>query len=91
MLCDVQHRLSAAEVLEHPWMKETMNLEDRPLPIKFGSLKNFRNAEKLKKAALTYIASQCTHHEIAELAKIFQSLDKTGDGVLSLEELKAGE
>ena len=72
-------------------MKEPGMTDDHPLPVKFGSLKNFRNAEKLKKATLTFIATQCTDDEIGEMSMIFQSLDKNGDGMLTLEELKAGD
>lgn len=90
ILCPADKRLKAAEILEHPWMKEPGKTDDQPLPVKFGSLKYFRNAEKLKKAALTFIATQCNEEEIGEMSKIFQSLDTNGDGVLTLDELKAG-
>mmetsp|Transcript_5721 Transcript_5721/g.6132 ORF Transcript_5721/g.6132 Transcript_5721/m.6132 type:complete len:468 (-) Transcript_5721:151-1554(-) len=89
MLCPVAERLKAGEVLEHPWFKENLK-EEAPLPVNFGSLKNFRNSEKLKKATLTYIATQCSDAEIGELGKVFHSLDKNGDGVLTIEELKGG-
>jgi len=62
----------------------------KPLPLNFGSLKSFRNSEKLKKAALTYIASQMSEIEISGLSKLFEALDKNGDGVLTFEEIKGG-
>jgi len=89
MLCPVAERLKAGEVLEHPWFKENLK-EEATLPVNFSSLKNFRNSEKLKKATLTYIATQCSDAEIGELGKVFHSLDKNGDGVLTIEELKGG-
>lgn len=90
MICPVDERLTAREVLEDPWMKEVGSADEQPLPVNFGSLKNFRNSEKLKKATLTFIATQCSENEIRELSKIFQSLDKDGDGVLTMDELKNG-
>ena len=72
-------------------MIEKKVAEEKPLLLNFGSLKNFRNSEKLKKAALTLIASQLSESEIMELAKLFEKLDKNGDGVLSFEEIKEGK
>ena len=90
MLCPAAVRLSAVEVLEHPWLKEEQVSNEEPLALDFKSLKNFQNAERLKKAALTYIAAQCNYDEIEEMTKAFQELDKTGKGSLTLKELKAG-
>lgn len=90
MLSPVDKRLKAGEVLEHPWFKEHLKGDEQPLPVNFGQLKNFRNSEKLKRAALTFIATQCSDSEIGELGKVFQSLDSNGDGVLTIEELKQG-
>jgi len=39
---------------------------------------------------LTYIASQCNDQEISELGKLFKSLDKDGNGILTVDEIKAG-
>ena len=68
--------------------KETVG--EKQLLVNFTSLKNFRNSEKLKKVALTFIASQLSESEIAGLAVLFEKLDKNGDGVLTFEEIKAG-
>ena len=86
-----EKRLKAGAILAHPWMIEKQATEEKPLLLNFGSLKNFRNSEKLKKAALTFIASQLSESEIMELAKLFERLDKNGDGVLTFDEIKAGK
>jgi len=44
----------------------------------------------LKKVALTFIASQLSENEISDLGKLFRQLDDNGDGVLTIEEIKAG-
>lgn len=46
--------------------------------------------EKLKKLALTMIASQCSSKEIQHLKEVFQALDANGDGFLSIGELESG-
>jgi calcium-dependent protein kinase len=91
MLTKPDKRLKAGDVLKHPWMTEVLKEDDKnKLELNFGALKNFRNSEKLKKAALTFIASQLSENEISGLAKLFEKLDKDGNGVLTFEEIKAG-
>jgi calcium-dependent protein kinase len=53
-----------------------------------GSLKNFCSYSKLKKLAVTLIATQLQEKDILELGNLFKQIDKNGDGMLSLEELK---
>lgn len=90
MLVKPSQRLTASQVLNHPWMKEDKNLNKTNLKLNWGSLKSFNNYDKLKKVALTYIASQLSENEISELGKLFKKIDKNGDGVLTIDEMKAG-
>jgi len=90
MLTKPEKRVKAGDILLHPWMLEKEVPNEKSLQLNFGSLKNFRNSEKLKKAALTYIASQLSESEISGLSKLFENLDKNGDGVLTFEEIKSG-
>lgn len=53
-------------------------------------LKKFQHHQKLKQAALTAIAVQANPNDIRQLKEIFKSLDKNGDGSLTLEELRLG-
>lgn len=48
---------------------------------------NYYGMEKLKKAALTYIATNLTQSEVGTLGDIFKDIDRDGDGTLSLMEL----
>lgn len=91
MLVKPSQRLTASQVLNHPWMKEDKNLNKTNLKLNWGSLKSFNNYDKLKKVALTYIASQLSENEISELGKLFKKIDKNGDGVLTIDEMKAGD
>jgi len=54
-------------------------------------MKNFTHHQKLKKVALTFIASQLSESEIIELGSLFKSLDKNNDGTLSIDEIKKGK
>jgi len=53
-------------------------------------LKDFQKAKKLKKAALTYLASRTTDDDVSEAMKMFLTLDKNRDGYITLKELKEG-
>ena len=53
-------------------------------------MKQFQKGEKLKQVALMAVAVQADPNEIQELKKIFQELDRNGDGSISLEELQSG-
>jgi len=90
MITKPEKRIKAGEILSHPWMLERDQGNEKPLLLNYSSLKAFRNADKLKKAALTYIASQMSESEISNLSKLFEALDKNGDGVLTFEEINAG-
>jgi len=43
-------------MLEHKWIKEDIK-EKQPLNVNYDKMKNFTNNNKLKKVALTFIAS----------------------------------
>lgn len=92
MLLPQAKRFSAQEVLDHPWIQKMADKKeagDLP-PIILKNLKVFRGAQKVKKAVLTYIATQLSEKEIEPLKKLFFLLDKNGDGRLSLEEIHTG-
>lgn len=92
---DQTKRISAGEALKNPWLMK-MTLKSKGVIISkampaFENLKKFRADTKLKQAAMTYIVSQLIDEkEKKELQKIFQSLDKNGDGKLSRQELIEG-
>jgi len=90
MLCKPASRLTAAEVLKQEWVLQEASANEEPLSLDYQSLKNFTNAQRLKKVALSVIASQLSEEEINELAAQFTKLDVNGDGVLTFEEMEAG-
>ena len=90
MLVKPSVRLTSSQILKHPWMNEDKNLMNSNLKLNWNTLKSFNNYDKLKKVALTYIASQLSEREITELGKLFKKIDKNGDGVLTIDEMKAG-
>ncbi|KAF2297898.1 hypothetical protein GH714_004882 [Hevea brasiliensis] len=87
---DPKARLSAIEVLNHPWMEEHGDASDRPLDIAVLSrMKQFRAMNKLKKVALKVIAENLSEEEIMGLKEMFKSMDTDNSGTITCEELKA--
>ena len=82
-------RLSAKEVLAHPWFKNVEQLNVN-FEINIKVFMNYINSIKLKQMILTYVASRLNPKEEAKLKEIFISYDKNKDGNISLEELKLG-
>ena len=90
MITRPEKRLTAPQVLEHPWMQKKMDKKSAH-SINITQLRNFMGYCKLKKAVLSFMASQLSESEIIELGKIFVSLDSNGDGTLTLDELAEGK
>ena len=93
LLCPSETRLTPEKALKHPWILEnTKNSLIIPkMPSKLmENLKSFKNAKNLKKAVLTFIATQLSSKEVEPLRTIFNSLDKNRDGKLSCKEIKEG-
>lgn len=92
MLVPSAKRLSSQEVVDHLWFKKMADPKNIPTvpPFLTKNLMNFKSAQKLKKAVLTYIATQVSEKDIGALKKLFQALDKNGDGRLSNEEILDG-
>ena len=92
-LVDEKKRLTALQVLQHPWLKKYNKESDeicKDIHIDFLSFKNYINANKIKKMILTYIASRLNQKDVNRLNNIFLCFDKNKDGYISLNELKIG-
>lgn len=92
MLCyDPKERISASEVLNHPWMREDGDASDKPIDIAvLTRMKQFRAMNKLKRVALKVIAENLSEEEIIGLKEMFKSIDTDNSGTITYEELKDG-
>ncbi|KAK4353530.1 hypothetical protein RND71_025724 [Anisodus tanguticus] len=85
-----KRRLTAHEVLCHPWMDDSMT-PDKPLDSAVLSrLKQFSAMNKLKKMALRVIAERLSEEEIGGLKELFKMLDTDNSGTITFDELKEG-
>uniref|UniRef100_A0A5B6YKX9 non-specific serine/threonine protein kinase n=1 Tax=Davidia involucrata TaxID=16924 RepID=A0A5B6YKX9_DAVIN len=84
-------RISAHEVLCHPWIVDDRVAPDKPLDSAVLSrLKQFSAMNKLKKMALRVIAERLSEEEIGGLKQLFKMIDTDNSGTITFEELKAG-
>ncbi|CAA3021674.1 calcium-dependent kinase 2-like [Olea europaea subsp. europaea] len=88
---DPKERITAAEVLDHPWMREGGDASDKPIDSAVLSrMKQFRAMNKLKKLALKVIAENLSTEEIQGLKAMFTNMDTDNSGTITYEELKTG-
>ncbi|XP_008792394.2 calcium-dependent protein kinase 1 [Phoenix dactylifera] len=88
---DPNERLTAGQILNHPWIREDGEASDKPLDITvLTRMKQFRAMNKLKKVALKVIAENLSEEEIMGLKEMFRSMDTDNSGTITFEELKAG-
>ncbi|CAN1799785.1 Calcium-dependent protein kinase 9 [Linum perenne] len=88
---DPKRRITSAQVLEHPWLKEGGEASDKPIDSAVLSrMKQFRAMNKLKKLALKVIAENLSKDEIQGLKAMFANIDTDNSGTITYEELKSG-
>ncbi|KAK8542147.1 hypothetical protein V6N13_137281 [Hibiscus sabdariffa] len=88
---DAKKRITAHEVLSHPWAQVDGVAPDKPLDsVVLSRLKQFSAMDKLKKMALRVIAQRLSEEEIAGLKEMFKMIDADGSGQITYDELKDG-
>ncbi|KAI3717898.1 hypothetical protein L1987_69809 [Smallanthus sonchifolius] len=88
---DPKKRITSAQVLEHPWIREGGEASDKPIDSAVLSrMKQFRAMNKLKKLALKVIAENLSKEEIQGLKSMFMNMDTDKSGTITYEELKTG-
>jgi len=85
---DTARRITAAEALEHSWLKGT-TATDTPIAASvLASLKTFNGNNKFKAAVLNVMTDFLGPTEIAQLRATFRALDENLDGRITAAELK---
>ncbi|XP_019154468.1 PREDICTED: calcium-dependent protein kinase 10-like isoform X1 [Ipomoea nil] len=88
---DPKKRLTAQQVLDHPWIQNAKKAPNAPLgDVVRTRLKQFSLMNKFKKKALRVIAEHLTIDEVEVIREMFTMVDMDGDGKVTYEELKAG-
>jgi calcium-dependent protein kinase len=87
-----QERLPIDQCVQHAYLKtppsEQASKED--VAGVLGNLKNFSNQSTFSRMCITAVARQLDHKDLGQVHSVFRSLDKDGNGVLSMEEITSG-
>ncbi|XP_042491543.1 calcium-dependent protein kinase 13 [Macadamia integrifolia] len=88
---DPKVRLTAKQVLEHPWLQNAKKAPNVPLgDVVKSRLKQFSMMNRFKRKALRVIADHLSIEEVEDIKEMFEKMDVDNDGIVSIEELKAG-
>ncbi|MQM14594.1 hypothetical protein Taro_047528, partial [Colocasia esculenta] len=88
---DPTKRLTAQEVLDHPWIQNAKKAPNVNLGETVRArLKQFSVMNKFKKRALRVVAEQLSVEEVAGIKEMFEMMDINKNGKITLEELKFG-
>ncbi|PWA98446.1 EF-hand domain pair [Artemisia annua] len=88
---DPKRRLTAQQVLEHPWLFDAKAAPNVSLgEVVRSRLKQFQVMNKLKKRALRVIAEHLSVEEVAGLKETFEMMDTGNKGKINIEELRNG-
>ncbi|KAL1566619.1 Calcium-dependent protein kinase 18 [Salvia divinorum] len=86
---DPHARLTAAQALSHPWVREGGEASDMPLDISvLANMRRFVTYSRLKQFALRALAGTIDKEELADLQDQFDAIDVDKNGSISLEEMR---
>ena len=95
---DPNQRVTADEAIQDPWITKMSTMDSKKINTDAivhintnGSLKNFNAKLKLQHACIAFIVHQMSCNEqTKDLRKIFSQMDVSGEGKLSIDELREG-
>lgn len=95
---DPADRINAEQALSDPWFSENIKsdttkefLSKTNLKQHLNNLAKFSKREKLQQACISFLVHHIgANEQVAELRKIFNSLDTSGDGRLTYKEIQEG-
>ncbi|KAJ4966431.1 hypothetical protein NE237_018280 [Protea cynaroides] len=86
---DPRARLTAAQALSHPWVREGGDASEIPVDISvLSNMRQFVKYSRLKQFALRALASTLNEEELADLRDQFDAIDVDKNGAISLEEMR---
>ncbi|KAJ0964180.1 hypothetical protein J5N97_029302 [Dioscorea zingiberensis] len=86
---DPRVRLTAAQALSHPWVREGGDASEIPIDISvLSNMRQFVKYSRFKQFALRALASTLDKEELAVLRDQFDAIDVDKNGSISLEEMR---
>ena len=96
MLCPEDKRLSAKQVLEHPFLTSafkrhaSIDSNDNNLSFKLKNMKEYKESSLMQRIVYTALSQRLSYAEIDNLQNIFIEMDKDCDGEISKKEFSEG-
>lgn len=91
LMRDPKKRLTAAQLLKHPWMKENGAASTEEMTPEFlKRLTTFGKMNFMKKEALKVIARSLPNQELQGIKEMFKAIDEDGSGTITVDELREG-
>ncbi|KAL6513935.1 hypothetical protein OROHE_019391 [Orobanche hederae] len=88
---DPEKRITIAEALEHPWLKQDGEASEKSIDSAILiRMKQFMAMNKLKRLAFKVIAENLSAAERQGLKQMFNNMDTDGSGAITYEELRTG-
>lgn len=82
-------RCECIEALSHPWLQGDLQLPDEDIMTEVvASMQHFQTLNMMQKAAITALAWRASDEDTVHLRTIFESIDRDGNGFVTVEELK---
>nr|CAD1840665.1 unnamed protein product [Ananas comosus var. bracteatus] len=82
-------RLTAAQALSHPWVREGGDASEIPVDISvLSNMREFVMYSRMKQFALRALASTLDEEELSDLKDQFDAIDVDKNGSISLEEMR---
>ncbi|GER54484.1 calcium-dependent protein kinase [Striga asiatica] len=89
LMKDPRARLTAAQALSHPWVREGGDASEIPLDISvLSNMRQFVKYSRFKQFALRALASTLDEEELSNLRDQFDAIDVDKNGAISLEEMR---
>ncbi|KAL5721038.1 non-specific serine/threonine protein kinase [Ranunculus cassubicifolius] len=86
---DPKIRLTAKQVLEHPWIQNAKKAPNVSLgDVVKSRLKQFSVMNRFKRKALRVIADHLSIGEVEDIKEMFDKIDTDNDGVVSIDDFK---
>lgn len=90
---DPAKRMNCSDACAHEWLKsapESFSACPETSATVMNSLKAFAGQSTFTRLCITAVARQLDHKHLKDIHQVFQELDKDGNGVLSIAEVKEG-
>ena len=95
---DINRRINAEQALNHPWFKDNKSKElynrinsNETIRILIENLKSYKRTSIIQETALAYLVHHFPQNkDVVNSCKLFNQIDKTGDGKINKTELLKG-